>query len=138
MSNLNKAILIGRLGSDPHHHVSQSGLEVSSFSLAVSEKNKEKQEETQWFKVTFFGKQAQISQQYLKKGSLVYVEGRIKLEKYNGKDGTEKAMIAIVGDKFTMLGSKSESGETKENGDNYRGTANAVSNKADLDDDIPF
>lgn len=138
MSNLNKAILIGRLGADPHHHVSQNGVEISSFSLAVSEKNKDKQEETQWFKVTFFGKQAQVSQQYLKKGSLLYVEGRIKLEKYNGKDGTEKIMIAVVGDKFTMLGGKTESADAKEHDNNSRGTGNTVSNKSDLDDDIPF
>ena len=147
MSNLNKAILIGRLGKDPYHNVSQSGIEVSSFSLAVSEKGKDKQEETQWFKVTFFGKQAQVVQQYLKSGSLVYVEGRMRLDTYKDKSGQQQSMIAVIGDKLTMLGGKQDSSGNDysnkhpapaQRKQSYQDAAGRTTSPEDLEDDIPF
>lgn len=148
MSSLNKAILIGRLGRDPYFNTTQTGTEFANFSLAVSEKGKEKQQETQWFKVTFFGKQAQVVQQYLKSGSLVYVEGRMKLDTYKDKTGQQQAMIVVIGDKLTMLGSKQDSGAQEPSSNStqpptqrkqsYQDAAGRTKAPDDLEDDIPF
>lgn len=105
MSSVNKAILVGRLTKDPETRYMNNGKAVTSCSLATSEKYKD-QEFTEYHNLVFFDKIAEIAGEYLKKGSLVYVEGQIKTEAYKDKNGVEKKVTKIVCRDMKMLGSK--------------------------------
>jgi single-strand DNA-binding protein len=108
--SVNKVILVGRVGQDPEIRYTSSGDPVINLSLATSEtwKNKagEKQEATEWHRVNFFGKPAEIINQYVRKGSQLYVEGKIKTKKYTDKQGVEKYAFEIQCDLFKLIGSK--------------------------------
>ncbi len=111
MASLNKVQLIGNLGQDPDSKKLDSGDTVTNISIATTEKWKDKvsgepKEVTEWHRVTFFGKLAEIAAQYLKKGSSVYVEGSLRTRKYTDKDGIEKYATDIKGSQMQMLGSK--------------------------------
>lgn len=107
---LNKAVLIGRLGKDPDVHYTQSGIPISSFSIATNNvyKNKDGKviEQTDWHKVVTWRKLAEISGQYLKKGALVCVEGQLKTRSYDDKDGVKRYMTEIIAETMQMLSSK--------------------------------
>lgn len=114
MRGVNKAILIGRLGQDPTVRQFQNGGQVAEISLATSEvwndKNTgERREATEWHRVTFFGKLADIASQYLKKGSVIYVEGKLKTEKYTDNNGVERYATKIIADNLQMLGGNQDS-----------------------------
>lgn len=112
MSSVNKVILVGNLGKDPELKTLESGKKLVNFSLATSEKFKETTV-TEWHNVTMWEKAAEIAEKYLKKGSKIYLEGRIKYESYDDKDGVKKYTTKIIGDSFKMLDSKpSTGGET--------------------------
>lgn len=112
MASLNKALIIGNIGRDPETRYLPNGDAITNISVATAEKWKDKggqqQEKTEWHRVVFFGKLAEIAGEYLKKGSSVYVEGRIETQKYTDKDGTEKYSTQIVGSVMQMLGGKHE------------------------------
>jgi single-strand DNA-binding protein len=113
--SVNKVILVGRLGRDPETRYTPSGQGVCNFSLATDEsfkdRNGERQKRTEWHKVVLWGKLAEIAQQYLKKGSLVYIEGRIQSRQWDDKNtGQKRTAIDIVGNTMKMLGSRGESG----------------------------
>lgn len=138
MSNdLNLCQFIGRLGKDPETKYMPSGGAVTSFSLACGWKGKES-ESTEWINIVAFGKLAEIMAQYLSKGSQVYIAGRMKTEKYQDKQGSDKYITKVVADKMQMLGGKSESksqdahNESKSNG--YQSQPDDMA----FDDDIPF
>ena len=126
---VNKVTLIGRLGQDPEVKALNSGTTVTKFSLATSEKykdrNGERQEDTEWHNVVAWGKLAEICGQYLQKGSLIYVEGKIKTERWE-KDGEQRERKTIVIREMTMLGGKNESSSPQSSDD------------AGSDDDVPF
>lgn len=109
---INKVILVGNLGNDPDTKFTQGGMAITRISLATTSVRKDKDgnqvEETQWHRVVFFGKLAEIAGEYLRKGSQCYVEGRIKYDKYE-KDGVEKYSTDIICDEMQMLGGKGES-----------------------------
>ncbi len=105
MASVNKVILIGNLGKDPEVKSLESGKKVASFSIATTEKYKDK-EETTWHNVVLWEKLAEIAGTYLKKGSQVYIEGRISNRSYDDKDGVKKYISEIIGSSLTMLGSK--------------------------------
>lgn len=107
MASLNKMEIIGHLGRDPEMRYSEKGLAIANFSVAVTEKEKG-EDFTQWFKVTAFDKLAEICGQYLKKGSQVFVEGRLKGKEYDKKDGTKGFSLEIIARMMLMLNSKSE------------------------------
>ena len=111
---VNKAILVGNLGNDPETKYTQGGMAITRISLATTSVRKDKdgnnQEQTQWHRVTFFGKLGEIAGEYLKKGSQVYVEGEIRYDKYTGQDGVEKFFTEIVANEMQMLGSRGEGG----------------------------
>lgn len=111
---VNKVILVGNLGRDPEIRNLPSGEAIASVALATSNKyknrNGEMVDETEWHNVTFFGRLAEIAGQYLKKGSSIYVEGRIKTEKYTDKNGIEKYATKIIAGEMKMLGSRSSGG----------------------------
>lgn len=144
MSNdLNQCQFIGRLGKDPEMRYMQSGEALASFSIAVGSKWKDKQgeakESTEWVNITAFGKLAEICGEYLKKGSQVFVSGRMKTDKYTDKDGLEKYSTKVVISDMQMLG-----GKPADAGDRPARTEKAAPAKAtdtgfdDLEGDIPF
>jgi single-strand DNA-binding protein len=110
--SVNKVILVGRLGRDPETRFTGGGQAVANFSLATDEtykdKNGERQKRTEWHKITVWGKQAEIAQQYLKKGSLVYVEGRIQTREWQDKEGQKRTSYDIVCNNFRMLGGRAD------------------------------
>jgi len=132
MSSLNKVMLIGNLGKDPELRTTASGQSVVNFTVATSEKYKDKDgktvERTEWHNVTMWGRLAEIADQYLSKGSTVYIEGCIQTQKYE-KDGITKYMTNIIGQTMQMLGGKSEQPSSKEQ---------RSSEQSNSDDDIPF
>jgi single-strand DNA-binding protein len=163
---INKVILVGNIGQDPEVRYSQSGTAMTSISVATSESWKDKtsgeqQERTEWHRVKFFGRLAEIAGEYLKKGSQVYIEGKLRTEKYTDKAGIEKYSTDIIADEMQMLGGKpgaSEGGGSRpmggaprsSGGSNYGGGNNTPRGGASNsmppsrnddpfpEDDIPF
>jgi single-strand DNA-binding protein len=110
--SVNKVILVGRLGRDPETRYTGSGQAVGNFSVATDEtykdRNGERQKRTEWHKIVVWGKQAEIAQQYLKKGSLVFIEGRIQSREWQDKEGQKRTSFEIVANNFRMLGGRAE------------------------------
>jgi single-strand DNA-binding protein len=110
--SVNKVILVGRLGRDPETRYTSGGQAVANFSVATDEtykdKSGERQKRTEWHKIVVWAKQAEIAQQYLKKGSLVYIEGRIQSREWQDKEGQKRTSYEIVATNFRMLGSRAE------------------------------
>jgi single-strand DNA-binding protein len=114
MASVNKVILIGNLGTDPELRYTANGSAICNARIATTESWKdkasgEKRESTEWHRVVFYRQLAEIAGQYLKKGSSVYIEGRIKTRKWQDKDGQDRYTTEIEADEMTMLGSKSAS-----------------------------
>jgi single-strand DNA-binding protein len=111
--SVNKVILVGRLGRDPETRFTGAGQAVCNFSLATDETFKdrtgERQKRTEWHKIVVWGKTAEIAQQYLKKGTQVYLEGRIQSREWTDKEGQKRTSFEIVATDFRFLGSKSDS-----------------------------
>jgi single-strand DNA-binding protein len=111
MASVNKAILVGNLGKDPEVRYMPGGEAVANITLATTDSWKDKsgtkQEKTEWHRVSFFGRQAEVVGEYLKKGSQVYIEGRIQTRKWQDKDGQDRYTTEIVADRMQMLGGKS-------------------------------
>ena len=111
---INKVILVGNLGNDPETRYSQSGSAITTISVATSEswkdKNGEQQERTEWHRVKFFGRLAEIAGEYLKKGRPVYVEGRLKTRKWQDKDGKDNYTTEIVAEQMQLLGGREGGG----------------------------
>lgn len=156
MASVNKVILIGNLGRDPETRYMPSGDAITNITLATTDnwkdKNGEKQERTEWHRVAFFGKLAEIAGEYLKKGSQVYVEGRLQTRKWQDKDGQDRYTTEIVADRMQMLGGRgggnsfevmdNEGGGGRSSGSRPSGGGSAPAKKGgdfdDFEDDIPF
>ncbi|MFZ1181030.1 MAG: single-stranded DNA-binding protein [Herbaspirillum sp.] len=165
MASVNKAIIVGNLGRDPETRYMPNGEAVTNITVATTESWKdknsgEKKELTEWHRITFYRKLAEIAGQYLKKGSQVYVEGRLQTRKWTDKDGTDKYTTEIIADAMQMLGSRQGMGggaPSIDEGGSYGSVparqgsgasgdgaartpaaARPVSNFSDMDDDIPF
>lgn len=122
MASVNKVILVGNLGRDPETRTFPSGDQVCNATLATTDKWKDKQsgemkEATEWHRLVFNGRLAEIAAQYLRKGSQIYVEGQIRTRKYNDKDGVEKYATDIRVDQMQMLGSRQGMGGPQGGGD---------------------
>tara|TARA_R110000787_G_scaffold14765_1_gene45447 strand:- start:860 stop:1273 length:414 start_codon:yes stop_codon:yes gene_type:complete len=134
-SGLNKVILIGNLGADPETRHSAGGSQVTNIRIATSESWKdklgEKQEKTEWHRVTFFGRLAEIASEFLRKGSMVYIEGRIETSKYE-KDGETRYSTAIVAKEMQMLGGKPSGAPERSQ------AVQEASPPESFDDQIPF
>jgi single-strand DNA-binding protein len=149
---INKVILIGNLGNDPEVKYTASGSAVANVSIATSENWKDKttgenQERTEWHRVVFFGKLAEIVGEYLKKGSQVFVEGRLQTRKWQDKEGQDRYTTEIVANEMQMLGSRGGGGspDSRAAGETPRASSAPKSSSApvpapkdDFDDDIPF
>ncbi|MBK5968814.1 MULTISPECIES: single-stranded DNA-binding protein [Thiorhodovibrio] len=131
---LNKAQLIGHLGRDPEVRQAKNGQgAVANLTLATSERWKDKageaQERTEWHRVVLFGRTAEVAGEYLNKGALVYVEGRLQTRQWQDESGQDRYTTEIVADKMKMLGGKNGSAGSRQK---------APTSKADFDDDLPF
>jgi single-strand DNA-binding protein len=164
---LNKVTLIGRLGADPEVRYMPSGGAVTNINIATSRRWKDKQsgerrEETEWHRVAFFNRLAEIAGEYLRKGSLVYVEGRIRTRKWQDQNGQDRYSTEIIAEQMTMLDSKSGGtgnfNDASSNTSSYSANQPAIPQKTnqttvnqppsdntpppasyeDFDDDIPF
>jgi single-strand DNA-binding protein len=152
---VNKVILVGNLGRDPEVRYSPNGSAVANVTLATSESWKdkntgEKQERTEWHRVVFFGRLAEIAGEYLKKGAQIYVEGRLQTRKWQDKEGQDRYTTEIVANEMQMLGSRAGQGSPGESfnqdqpheapaGGNNKGQPRSKAGAtADFDDDIPF
>ena len=156
MASVNKVILIGNLGKDPEVRYAPSGSAICNITLATSRQWKdktsgEKQEETEWHRVVFYDRLAEIAGEYLKKGRPVYVEGRLKTRKWTDKEGVEKYTTEIVASEMQLLGSREGTGGDEAGGGQRSAPASrpaagrpaataakSSSGFADMDDDIPF
>ena len=161
--SLNKVILIGRLGRDPEVRYMPNGEAVCNFSVATSEtwndRNGQRVERTEWHNITMYRRLAEIAGQYLKKGSQVYLEGRIQSRKYQGKDGIERTAYDIIANEMKMLGGRNDNsgGAPYDDGGYSQGgyqqqapqqqyqaaprrqaPASPAAPVEDIDDDIPF
>jgi single-strand DNA-binding protein len=152
MSSVNKVILVGNLGADPETRYLANGDAVCNIRIATADRVKDKasgdyKEYTEWHRIVFFGKLAEVADQYLKKGKQVFVEGRIRTNKWQDKDGNERYTTEIVANELKMLGSRQESGSTAgegraptpaSSGAGRQASAKPSQNFDDMDDDIPF
>lgn len=145
MASVNRTTIIGRVGRDPETRT-VGDVNVCSFSVATSEtfkdKSGEKKEDTTWFNVSLWRGLAEVADKYIKKGDLVYIEGRIKTREYQDKEGIKRQSWELVGDKLTMLGSKSQ-GNTDSSEPAYGGPSKSSGQSAgrvanDEPDDLPF
>lgn len=148
---VNKVILIGNLGRDPEVRYSPNGQAIANVTLATSESWKdknsgEKQERTEWHRVVFFGRLAEIAGEYLKKGAQIYVEGRLQTRKWQDKDGNDRYTTEVVATEMQMLGPRGGgAGVANDSPGLEQGEAAAARSAtaknatgADFDDDIPF
>lgn len=150
--SVNKVILVGNVGKDPEVRHLDSGVAVATFSLATSEtytaKNGDRVTTTEWHNIVLWRGLAEVAEKYVKKGMLLFIEGRIRSRSYDDKDGVKRYITEINGDNMRMLSSKDSSSETSSQHDDNRAeaaqnSASAALNQpdtddADSDDDLPF
>jgi single-strand DNA-binding protein len=159
MASVNKVIIVGNLGRDPETRYMPNGEAVTNIAVATTESWKdknsgEKKELTEWHRITFYRKLAEIAGQYLKKGSQIYVEGRLQTRKWQDKDGVERYTTEIIADTMQMLGGRATGGASIDDGGSYGGASQQAPRQntaparqpvtqsspsfSDMDDDIPF
>ena len=139
---INKVILVGNLGADPETRYMPSGSAVTNLSVATSESWKDKQtgeqtERTEWHKVVMFDRLAEVAAEYLRKGSQVYIEGKLQTRKWQDKSGQDRYTTEIVASQMIMLGSR-DSGDTYRPSGPDAGGGPGAPTQAPEDDDIPF
>lgn len=148
MAGVNKVIIIGHLGNDPEMRTMPNGDAVANISVATSEswtdKNTgERKEITEWHRIVFYRRQAEIVEQYLSKGSKIYVEGKLKTRKWQDQNGQDRYLTEIIGDSLQMLDSKPNDQQAQRNSgqNNYakaKGKPQPPTQQNNFDDDIPF
>lgn len=153
MAGVNKVILLGHLGKDPEIRAMETGRRVANFTLATSEsykdKNGERVENTEWHNVVFWGPVTEVIEKYVKKGTQIYVEGKLRTRSYETKEGVKKYTTEILGDTITLLGGgpkNNENGSNNNASSNYAapsGAKNMVEDRFDKStmddsDDLPF
>lgn len=153
MASVNKVIIVGNLGRDPEVRYSADGVAICNISVATTsawkDKNTgDKREETEWHRVVFYGKLADIAGEYLRKGRSIYVEGRLKTRKWTDKDNIERYTTEIVADQMQMLGGREDGGsgssapaaqnQRQERQPQRAQNQQTQANLSNMDDDIPF
>ena len=143
MASVNKVILVGNLGKDPEIRYSADGAAVVNISLATNESWRDKatgdkREQTEWHRIVFFGKLAEIAGQFLKKGRQVYVEGRLRTRKWTDAAGQERFMTEVIGDEMQMLGPRDGDGPIREVKSHSSPDQGNTSSPPDFGDDVPF
>ena len=142
---INKVILVGTLGADPKTSAMPSGSSVTNVSIATNESWKDKetgeqQDRTEWHRIAFFNRLAEIAAEYLKKGSQIYIEGKLRTRKWQDKDGNDRWTTEIIANELQMLGGRSASiGDVPEEQTNQsEENSSPSSSSEDFNDDIPF
>ena len=150
MAGVNKVILVGNLGKDPEVRHLENGTAVANFPIATSESYKDKQgnrvDQTEWHNIVVWRKLAEIAESYLKKGSQIYLEGKLRTRSWEDPQGNKRYTTEVVADTFTMLGRKDDNnqggGNTGANAYNQPAntpsTSNAANNSVQEEDDLPF
>ncbi len=142
MASVNKVILIGNLGKDPETRYMSNGDAVTNITLATTDtwkdKNGEKQEKTEWHRVTFYRKLAEIAGKYLKKGRPVYIEGRLETRKWTDKNGVDRYTTDIIASDMKMLGGKQTGADSGNDAPGRSSQHHPGTGFDDMDDDIPF
>jgi single-strand DNA-binding protein len=143
MASVNKMILLGNVGKDPELKYMSAGNAVANVTVATTYKWKdkasgEKKEETEWHRVTFYGRQAEIAGEYLRKGSPVYIEGRLRTRKWTDKQGVEKYTTEIIAESMQLMGKRGEEEPARETKPASQAKANAAAAADGFEDDIPF
>lgn len=148
MASVNKVTLVGNAGADPEVRYMPSGDAIANIRLATTDRYKDKasgemKETTEWHRVAFFGRLAEIVGEYIKKGSSLYIEGKIRTRKYQAADGTDRYSTEIVADQMQMLGGKSTDGgerqhEPRQHTQTRQQAPAATDNGDPMDDSIPF
>jgi single-strand DNA-binding protein len=143
MASVNLAILVGNLGRDPELRYTPNGQAVASFSIATTEKWKDKSgqtaERTDWHNIVCWGRNAEVANQYLKKGNPVYIEGRIQNRTYDDKDGNRRYISEVVVRRLQLLGRPSGStGDRDDSTGGASGPESEMDNVPETDDDLPF
>lgn len=157
MASVNKVILIGNLGKDPEVRHLEGGIAVARFPIATSEtfkdKSGQKQERTEWHNIVVWRGLAEVAEKYLRKGNSVYIEGKLRTNNYQDKEGIQRYSTEIVADNMTMLGGRNDAGSSGEGGGHYQAssapassssggnagsTGNASAFQNDEPDDLPF
>lgn len=137
--SVNRVLLVGHLGSDPDSRFTGSGSAVTTFSVATNEsrRNSEGNYEdfTEWHRVVLFGKMAETAGEYLKKGQLVYVEGRLRTRSWDDKSGVKRYTTEVVGEQYTMLGRKNNDDSGFSNNSSRK---NQETDDQEMEDDLPF
>ena len=142
--SVNKVVLVGHLGGDPETRFTASGAAVANFNLATNESwrdaNSEIQDKTEWHRCVMFGKSAELGGDLLKKGQLVYVEGKLQTRNWEDKDGVKRYTTEVLCEMFTMLGRKmdNEGGTQQAPSQASNESSNSNSDSNDDDDDLPF
>jgi len=140
---INKVILVGNLGADPETRYMPSGSAVTNLSIATSEQWKDKQsgeqkERTEWHKVAMFNRLAEIAAEYLRKGSQVYIEGKLRTRKWQDRDGNDRWTTEIIADEMQMLGGRGGGGSAPMSSGSGPSSAPPQPPSDEFDDDIPF
>jgi single-strand DNA-binding protein len=142
---VNRVILVGRLGKDPEVKYTPSGQALATFSLATDETRKDaegnRQTTTEWHSIVFWGKQAEIASEFLKKGRLIYMEGRLQTRSWeDSQGGGTKSRVEVIGERFVMLEKKGATGETPEPVKTSASvpTQSPAPERAEEDEDLPF
>ncbi len=147
MASVNRVVLIGNLGKDPETRFLPDGKAVCNFSVATTDSWKdkatgEKKEVVEWHRISVFGRLAEICGEYLKKGSQVYIEGKLRTRKWQDKDGQDRYTTEIIADAMQMLGGRGDSGQREERHEGVVPKEHAPAKKPgafdDMDSDIPF
>ena len=142
--SVNKVVLVGHLGGDPETRFTASGAAVANFNLATNESwrdaNSEIQDKTEWHRCVMFGKSAELGGDLLKKGQLVYVEGKLQTRNWEDKDGVKRYTTEVLCEMFTMLGRKmdNEGGAQQAPSQASNDSSNSSSDSNDDDDDLPL
>jgi len=142
MAGINKVILVGNLGKDPEIRNLDSGVKVASFSLATTEFYKDKEgnraDHTEWHNIVLWRGLADVAESYLKKGSQIYLEGRIRTRQWEDKDGNKRYTTDILGDNLMMLGRREDTGSKTGRYSDAKESEIADSESSPVDDDLPF
>jgi len=145
MASVNRVIIVGNLGRDPETRYMPSGEQITNVAVATTDRwndkgTGEQREATEWHRISFFGKLAEVAGQYLKKGSHVYIEGKLRTRKYTDKDGIERFATEIIADTMQMLGGVPKSVENEARGANsYAAAKGGKPRNSDVqEDEIPF
>lgn len=142
MAGVNKVILVGNLGKDPEIRHLENGTSVANFTIATSESYKDKSgarvDQTEWHNIVVWRKLAEIAESYLKKGSQIYLEGKLRTRSWEDQQGNKRYTTEVVADTFTMLGKKEVAQNPQNTLDSLNNSDTSQQNKIEEEDDLPF